>query len=58
MLEQEKGERSSLHEENVVTETICDELNTAPFPHPSVSLGRGGREFWSEVGPRKKRGMG
>lgn len=28
MLGQEKGERSSPHEENVVTETICDEQST------------------------------
>lgn len=58
MLEQEKGERSSPYEENAVNETICDEPSTAPILHPSVSLSRRGREFWSEVEPRKKRGVG
>lgn len=58
MLEQEKAERSSLHEEKAVTETICDGPSTTPILHPSVSLGRRGREFRSEVEPRKKGGVG
>lgn len=57
MLEQEKAERNSPHEEKAVAETICDELSTTPILHPSVSLGRRGREFQSEVEPRKKGGV-
>lgn len=55
--EQEKAERNSPHEEKAVAETICDELSTTPILHPSVSLGRRGREFQSEVEPRKKGGV-
>lgn len=58
MLEQGKGERSSPHEENAVTETICDELSTTPILHASVSLGKRGREFRSEAEPRKKGAVG
>lgn len=58
MLEQEKGERSSPHEENAVNETMCDEPSTTPILHPSVSPGRRRRDFWSEVEPRKKGGVG
>lgn len=54
MMEQQKGERSSPHEEKVVTDTVCDELSSTPILHPSVTLGRRDREFQSEVEPRKK----
>lgn len=58
MLEQEKGERNSPHEENVVTETIYDELSPTPIPHPSVTRLRILTEFWSEGEPRKNGAMG
>jgi len=42
MLEQGKSVRSPPPEEEGAAETMCDELTTAPFPHPPAPLG--GRE--------------
>jgi len=45
-------------EEEEAAETACDELTAIPFPVPLHCSGGGGRQFRSEVEPRKKGRVG
>ena len=48
--------RSPPPEEEGAAETTCDGLTATPIPHPAVPLeGGGGREFGSDIEPRKAR---
>jgi len=44
-------------EEEGAVETMCGELTATPILQHPVPLGGGGREFGSEVEPRKKGGV-
>jgi len=57
MLEQGHSVRSPPPEGQRVAETACDELTTAPIPHP-VPLGRRRERNGTEAEPGKKGGVG
>ena len=57
-LEQRKSVRGPPPREEGAAETMCDELTTAPLPHPPVPLGGRRKRNGSAVEPGKKRGVG